>query len=204
MSYIIESLANYIFLFFLFCLLEVILLQYYKKKQIKVEVGFIIGYQLLICLLIAIFTITGISGINQILLLPYKHMNFVLYLENIFSYECIMNMIMFIPLGIILPLLWKNARKLYLVLISGFSLSLLIEISQLFNHRASDINDIVTNTIGILLGYIIYKVFFKKVNIFELDDQNKITQYHGTLQIIVICIVYFFIGSPILSLIRGF
>ncbi|MEG0685544.1 MAG: VanZ family protein, partial [Coprobacillus sp.] len=172
--------------------------------QIKVKVGFVIGYQLFVCLLIAIFNITGVSDINQVLLLSYKHMNFVLYLENIFSYECIMNIIMFIPLGIILPLLWKNAQKCYVVFISGFSLSLLIEISQLFNQRASDINDILSNTIGILLGYIIYKIFLRKVNIFELDDQNKITQYHGTLQIITICIVYFFIGSPILSLIRGF
>lgn len=204
MNCIIESLVNYGFLFFLFCLFEIGVLQYYKRKQIEVGLGFIVGYQIFICLLVTVFNITGIPNINNLIVQVNKHMNFVFYLENILSYQMIMNMLMFIPFGIVLPLLWVNTRKLYLIIISGTGLSLFIEISQLFNHRTSDINDVLTNTIGIMLGYFIYKLFLKKIYFFELDNRGKLTQFHAFIHIIMICVVYFFIGSPILSYIHGF
>lgn len=47
----------------------------------------------------------------------------------------------------------------YLSLLSlalmGFIVTSLIEISQIFTFRTSDINDIITNTVGAIIGYFI-------------------------------------------------
>ena len=37
----------------------------------------------------------------------------------------------------------------------GFIVTSLIEISQIFTFRTSDINDIITNTVGTIIGYFI-------------------------------------------------
>lgn len=75
----------------------------------------------------------------------------------------IRNVFLFIPLGLFLPLLWKKYRKWKNTLLFGFGMTLSIELLQLFTYRATDINDILTNTLGTLIGYLIFKVILKKV-----------------------------------------
>lgn len=204
MNYIKESLINYIFLLFVFCPFEIGLIQYYKRKAIRINNKFVIGYQCFICYLISVFTITGAAGIDNSVINNQKSINLLFYLENIFSFECIMNMILFIPLGVIIPLLWSHSRTLWIIITTGMGLSLLIELSQILNYRASDINDVLTNTIGTIIGYLIYKVFLSKIHDFELDDKDLVIKNNILIQIIIVCIIYFFIGSPILSIIHGF
>ena len=71
----------------------------------------------------------------------------------------ILNIIMFMPLGFLLPLIWKNFRNAKKVVLMGFLMSLAIEICQLFNLRATDIDDLMMNTLGALVGYCCWKVF---------------------------------------------
>lgn len=70
--------------------------------------------------------------------------------------ECLLNVVMLVPLGFMLPLIWKNMSCIQTVGV-GFLFSLLIETSQLLNFRASDVNDLILNTLGALLGYVIYR-----------------------------------------------
>ena len=70
----------------------------------------------------------------------------------------ILNIILFIPLGIMLPFLWKKYNTLSETLILGFSMSLAIELLQIFTYRATDINDLLANTIGTVLGYCIFRL----------------------------------------------
>ncbi|WP_347477339.1 VanZ family protein [Clostridium sporogenes] len=55
--------------------------------------------------------------------------------------------------------LWKKQDKVLYILVSGFSFSMFIEITQLLNNRSTDIDDLILNTIGGLIGYGIYKMF---------------------------------------------
>ena len=71
---------------------------------------------------------------------------------------------MFIPFGIFIPLLWDISNKK--VIIYGFLSSLFIEISQLFLTRGTDIDDLILNTCGVLLGLLLYKLLNKKLNQF--------------------------------------
>ena len=69
----------------------------------------------------------------------------------------ILNIILFIPLGIMLPFLWKKYNSLRATLIFGFCMSLAIELLQIFTYRATDINDLIVNTVGAVLGYFVFR-----------------------------------------------
>ncbi len=72
----------------------------------------------------------------------------------------ILNVLMFIPLGFTLPFLWKRANLIKVVLI-GFLCTLFIEFVQGFMYRDSTIDDVVCNTLGALLGYLLYLIIKK-------------------------------------------
>ena len=67
------------------------------------------------------------------------------------------NAAMFIPTGIILPILYKELDSFWKTVAAGTMISLCIEIIQLpFSVRASDVDDLILNTLGVAVGYGIY------------------------------------------------
>ena len=64
------------------------------------------------------------------------------------------NILLFIPYGFLFPPAFRQKKRL--TVLFGFLLSLTIEISQLFCDRITDINDIILNTFGIIIGYLLY------------------------------------------------
>ena len=69
------------------------------------------------------------------------------------------NVSMFIPTGVMTPLIYKNIDGLKKVVLTGFLISLVIEVIQLpFAVRASDVDDLILNLAGIILGYISWKI----------------------------------------------
>jgi glycopeptide antibiotics resistance protein len=69
------------------------------------------------------------------------------------------NITMFIPTGVILPILYKKIDSFGKTVITGFLMSLVIELSQLpFAARATDIDDLILNTMGTAIGAMI--IFF--------------------------------------------
>gem|GEM_PF-505175 len=71
--------------------------------------------------------------------------------------EIIMNVVIFVPLGIYAGILfkrWSIGKKLFLF----FLISLICEVFQfILNVGASDITDIINNTLGGIIGLMIYK-----------------------------------------------
>ena len=103
------------------------------------------------------------SGIN---IIPFK-MFYDMYREviinkniNYFIINFLGNIVMFIPLGFLISLLWNTKRKN--VVLIGFSVSLVIELLQLLLPRGTDIDDIILNTFGAILGVLIYVLLNKK------------------------------------------
>lgn len=66
-----------------------------------------------------------------------------------------LNVLLFVPLGFLLPLLWRDFGSFGKTLLTGFGFSLLIECMQVFTARTTDINDLITNTLGCILGYVL-------------------------------------------------
>lgn len=66
------------------------------------------------------------------------------------------NVVMFIPWGFFLPSLWKSWRPLGMALLAAALLPLFIESVQLFIGRQVDVDDLILNAIGSLMGYILF------------------------------------------------
>ena len=72
------------------------------------------------------------------------------------------NFVMLLPLGIYLPLIYKRLRKTYnffVVLLICFLVSVGIELLQLAtSYRSTDIDDVLLNTLGGGVGFLIYQL----------------------------------------------
>lgn len=91
----------------------------------------------------------------------------LLPLMNLFDYDSkrdlilnvVGNIAMFIPSGVVLPIVYKRLDSFWKVLVTGAGISLCIEIIQLpFSVRATDIDDFILNTVGVIVGYGIYSL----------------------------------------------
>lgn len=86
--------------------------------------------------------------------------------------EAILNFVgntaMFVPLGIVWPLVFRQLNGHWKVIAAGVGFSLLIEILQLpFADRVSDVDDLLLNSVGFLLGYGVYLLVKGIVNGFR-------------------------------------
>ena len=72
----------------------------------------------------------------------------------------VLNTVMFAPFGFLLPVLWCKCRKWKVTVLAGFLLSLTIEVLQMFCFRATDVDDLIMNTLGAGLGYFAAWLFF--------------------------------------------
>ncbi|WP_203247256.1 VanZ family protein [Sporosarcina beigongshangi] len=66
------------------------------------------------------------------------------------------NICIFIPIGFMIPLLWKRFNRLWKVALIGFGISLFIETMQLTQARSTDVDDLWLNTLGSMIGYAMY------------------------------------------------
>lgn len=68
------------------------------------------------------------------------------------------NIIAFMPFGSFLPIYSSRCRNVWMTVLYSFELSLLVELLQLvFKVGSFDVDDLLLNTIGGLLGYLVYK-----------------------------------------------
>lgn len=68
------------------------------------------------------------------------------------------NVLLFCPLGFLLPLLWERYAAWWKTLAVGAGLSVLIECTQLFLIRGTDVDDVLLNSLGALAGYGAYRI----------------------------------------------
>ena len=122
--------------------------------------------------IVAVLTVTVmpvIENIKYIGTFPYRYMRLIPFDD----YNCgreaafkqiVLNTLMFVPLGILLPL-YKKQNFLSVTLLS-FGFSTFIEVFQPFisSVRYSDITDVITNTLGGIIGYLICILIKKLIN----------------------------------------
>ncbi len=72
--------------------------------------------------------------------------------------NAILNIFLFIPMGFMLPILWKSCRRLTQTAVICFCATLIIEALQIFTFRITDVNDIITNFSGGIIGYFAAKI----------------------------------------------
>ena len=104
--------------------------------------------------LAAVFSLVGIPNVTYVRMEMNLNLIPLLGMVEDFS-NCVLNILLFIPLGFFLPVLWEKFRKKHLTVMFGFGMSLLIELLQIFTFRATDVNDLITNGFGTLVGFLI-------------------------------------------------
>lgn len=141
-----------------------------RRFVVKRELALLLVY---ICILVVVrFTFCPFGKVNgqiQPLLFDPEKI-FPLWLNwkpfvYLFDYptlkEAMLNLIgntaMFLPLGIIWPAVFQKLDTHGKVISAGVGVSLTIEILQMpFFDRATDIDDLILNSVGFLMGYGIY------------------------------------------------
>lgn len=71
------------------------------------------------------------------------------------------NILLFLPVGLLLPLLYRKFRRLSRCALYGALLALAIELMHLLNFNNTDINSLLMNVLGTLAGYGIFALFEK-------------------------------------------
>lgn len=77
----------------------------------------------------------------------------------------ILNILLFMPLGFLLPIYSDKLKKIYKIAILGFITTLLIEFMQYITKRGIfEVDDIFNNTIGAILGYCVFMIYYRLKN----------------------------------------
>lgn len=93
-----------------------------------------------------------------------------LVLKNIFiGFIC--NIVLFLPLGFLMPIINRKVYNTKKIVLIGFLISFIIELLQLMTSMAGltydrifDVDDIIANVIGSVMGFLIFKSMQKKTN----------------------------------------
>lgn len=100
-----------------------------------------------------IFSLVGLPDIRYIRFQPHFNLTPFKYLFS--DRTSLPNVLLFVPLGIFLPALWHRFRAGWRAVLFGLWISLTIELLQIFTFRATDVNDLMTNTLGTALGWLL-------------------------------------------------
>lgn len=98
---------------------------------------------------------TGYWGIS---LIPFATIRSYIKYSGIFHalLNILGNVILFIPIGFIFPLILIRYRDLKRIAVLSISISLFIEFIQFFVGRSCDIDDLILNFVGGIIGYTIF------------------------------------------------
>lgn len=142
-----------------------------KKFSSKLKNN-IFGYIIFALYLSAMCAAVGLPSITY---LKFDlNVNFIPFLDMATDWKnSILNFILFIPLGVALPLFCNKFTTIKRVICLGFTTSLAIEILQIFTFRATDVNDLITNTFGALLGGLIAKWVIRRRPICTADNSAR-------------------------------
>ncbi|NDK07818.1 hypothetical protein EOM39_01070 [Candidatus Gracilibacteria bacterium] len=175
---------DYEFLYVISGPIYIIFLIYLIVK--KVSIGRIIVFSLFFLYIISLLSITilplPIEGLNEIKntfgenynnYIPFASIFDILSNQNLGTFikvkQVLGNIILFLPMGFLVPIIWKSKNVIKKALIIGLLSSFFIEILQFiissflgFNYKITDIDDIMLNTFGFIIGFYLYKISIKK------------------------------------------
>lgn len=134
-------------LFFLYCLLVIKLLIFkYPYMELKLIMD---NWEKAVIL----------EGLDTANFVPLKTIKmYIHYAYKLNSFENLVgNVAVFMPFGYLLPCISRKSQSWITVLCKGFLFSTAIELFQLFSaFGAFDVDDLLLNSFGVLLGYLLY------------------------------------------------
>lgn len=153
-----------------------------KKKFNIYEELFNLIFIIYILCLFHIVTYQDVNyGTNNFI--PFKEM----FRYDIGSYKfyknIIGNIVLFLPYGFFVSN-YLDSKKIFRPIVLGIIVSFTIEAVQYYIGRVFDIDDIILNVIGAMLGYLVYRLFdFLKTKF------SRLLKGDGTVTILIIIII---------------
>ncbi len=103
-----------------------------------------------------------LEGLDTANFVPFKTIKMYIdysYMLNSFE-NLVGNVVVFIPFGFLFPYIFRHGRNFLVMFFNGFLFVLGIEVFQLFSaFGAFDVDDILLNCLGTVIGYLGYLVF---------------------------------------------
>ncbi len=139
-----------------------------------------------IWLLFEILTMTELNSSGGINLIPFSEILRYEFGTKMFNYSVFGNILIFIPFGFLIGE-YVNPKKVWPILITTLITSLTIEFVQLEIGRSFDIDDVLLNVVGGLLGYLLY-IGLSAISK-RLPDFMRSDAFYNILWIIIILLV---------------
>ena len=149
-----------------------------------------IWYFMLAVYLSGVYAVVGLPDIRYARF--DLHFNFIPFAYMFSDYRSsLLNVLLFIPLGFFLPVFGQRYKNLGWTLLFGLGLSMVIETMQIFTLRATDINDLITNTAGALVGWCFGRLFVRLCPDYPLEERSQPVR-----MVFLICFLVMFFLHP--------
>lgn len=191
----IECVSSMVFL-----IPTIIILQYILCKQRSF-------YQFVMVLVTAIYfmAVYSVTGVPTAYTLRFNFSLNLIPLIDIMNSPAeyikntVLNILLFMPLGFLLPVIWSAYRDAKKTVLTGLAMSVIIEILQIFTFRFTDIDDLITNTLGTALGYGIAKMISFKLPLKISKKEKTVPMKHGPVIIWGTVFLIGFFLKPLVS-----
>ena len=127
-----------------------------KKDTIKHRISFTFFLAYILVIFRVVFLCREPGSRKAISMVLFETWGHTFHMHAMF----VENIIMFIPFGVLLPILFRKFRNGWLCVLAGFICSCSIEIVQHITQTGYlQLDDVVTNTTGTLLGWLIWRAW---------------------------------------------
>lgn len=196
---------SYLYTYFftiMFCILFQI--GFYFKAKNNISIRHFLWVYVFLFYLSLVYKVTQIATVWDIsryeTWIRVNQINLTLF-DTAGSTTYLLNIVLFMPFGFLLPTIWPQFRKMKNTVCAGFFFSLAIELNQLLNNRITDVDDLFTNTLGAIIGYVLYKVLYTALFKLILKREEKKFDTNSSLVVkyeAIFCLVCSFVGAMLI------
>ena len=168
------------------CIMRVAYLIKNKQKFLISNEIMSLAFIVYILCMFQIVTNNDVSGVHGVNITLFKELTRYHIGSRLFYRNIIGNIILFIPFGFFVSYYLKLERK-SLIFFVTLGISVIIELIQLKIGRAFDIDDIILNIVGGILGYFLYRIVDK---IFSKSSDS----FKGAIVIVALLTILVFLA----------
>ena len=155
-----------------------------KQKKVSIPIGRLLLYAVFIVYIVVVvgatmlrYSMHSFSGeMGEIYPLFYSYKEAWNHFSAREWRNIILNIMMFVPFGFLLPLVSKKFQVFWKTYLAGFLFTFLIEMTQLLlNLGICELDDFMNNTVGAMIGYGFYRLFVFVVNKWKKQETKALS-----------------------------
>ena len=155
-----------------------------KQKKVSIPIGRLLLYAVFIVYIVVVvgatmlrYSMHSFSGeMGEIYPLFYSYKEAWNHFSAREWRNIILNIMMFVPFGFLLPLVSKMFQVFWKTYLAGFLFTFLIEMTQLLlNLGICELDDFMNNTVGAMIGYGFYRLFVFVVNKWKKQETKALS-----------------------------